>query len=135
MSNYSTRFFPLKQSPQIHNIDTSFPQPLTVHGYIGSISTQFLIDTGSSLTLINFSFFSQLSDNLKRTCQRPSNALFIRLANKSPISIQWTLSLPIKIGQITRWHTVYVVRELWRSCIIGNDFILKHNIHIDGANQ
>ena len=75
------------------------------------------------------------SSRTQRTCQRPPANLLICLANKSPISIQWTLTLPITIHQITRWHTVYVVRDLWRSCIIGNDFIQKHNVHIDGANQ
>ncbi|CAF5069583.1 unnamed protein product, partial [Rotaria magnacalcarata] len=32
-------------------------------------------------------------------------------------------------------HRVYVVPKLWRSCIIGNDLIHKHNLQIDGGRQ
>ncbi|CAF5204941.1 unnamed protein product, partial [Rotaria magnacalcarata] len=31
--------------------------------------------------------------------------------------------------------TVYVVRDLWRPCIIGNNFIREHNLQIDGGRQ
>ncbi|CAF1521526.1 unnamed protein product [Adineta ricciae] len=32
-------------------------------------------------------------------------------------------------------HVVYLVPQLWRPCIIGNDFIQKHNLQIDGGTQ
>jgi transposase InsO family protein len=49
--------------------------------------------------------------------------------------VKYTLSLPITISHSTRIHTVYVVPQLWRTCIIGNDLIRKHNLQIDGGRQ
>ncbi|CAM4965247.1 unnamed protein product [Rotaria socialis] len=121
--------------PQIHTIDTLTPQPLTIDGHIGSLPVVFLIDTGSSLTLINHQLFTQLDPHLIQYRRRPTTSLSLRLANKSTISIQWILRLPITLQKITRWHTVYVVRDLWRPCIIGNNFIREHNLQIDGGRQ
>lgn len=46
-----------------------------------------------------------------------------------------SLILPITIEKTTRYHKVHVVPRLWRSCIIGNDLIRKHNLQIDGGRQ
>jgi RNase H-like domain found in reverse transcriptase/Reverse transcriptase (RNA-dependent DNA polymerase)/Integrase zinc binding domain/Integrase core domain len=116
-------------------MDTRSPQPLTVQGHIGYIPILFLIDTGSSLTLINYRLFNQLDNYFTYFRRRPSSSLYVRLANKSPLAVQWILDLPITLNHVTRWHTVYVIRELWRQCIIGNDFIRRHNLQINGANQ
>jgi hypothetical protein len=67
--------------------------------------------------------------------RRPHQPSVVRLANKSPLSIEWILNLPITLCNNTRWHTVHVIRDLWRSSILGNDFIRAHNLHIDGARQ
>lgn len=134
-SNHSNHVLPLAFHPQIHAIDIPDSKPLIAYGRIGSCPTTFLIDTGSSLTLINHRLLSQLPHSLTRHCHRPSQSIRIRLANRSPISVQWTLALPLTIDHTTRWHTVYVVRDLWRPCIIGNDFIHTHNVHIDGRLQ
>ncbi|CAF1684085.1 unnamed protein product, partial [Rotaria magnacalcarata] len=45
------------------------------------------------------------------------------------------LRLPFTIQNTTRWSTVYVIPDIWRPCIIGNNFIRTHNLHIDGAHQ
>jgi hypothetical protein len=61
--------------------------------------------------------------------------LQVHLADKSCLQVQKTLLLPITIANHTRRHIVHVVPKLWRSCIIGNDFIQKHNLQIDGGCQ
>ena len=43
--------------------------------------------------------------------------------------------LPITIDNITQQYTVYVVPRLWRSCIIGNNFIKDTSLQIDGGSQ
>lgn len=43
--------------------------------------------------------------------------------------------VPITIAHQTKKHIVYVVPQLWRPCIIGNDFIQQHNLQIDGGKQ
>ncbi len=57
------------------------------------------------------------------------------MADRSQLYVKYTLSLPITISHSTRIHTVYVVPQLWRTCIIGNDLIRKHNLQIDGGRQ
>ena len=111
------------------------PSPLAISDRIGSLPVHFLIDTGSSLTLINDYLFRQLPPYMTRFRRRQISTLVLRLPNNSPLHIQWTLSLPITLKQTTCWHTVYVVRDLWRPCIIGNNFIRQHNLQIDGGKQ
>ena len=127
--------YPSRLTPQLHTIDSSSSQPLTVHGRIGFSPVLFLIDTGSSLTLINHHLFNKLDPRLTASRRRPPPSLSLRLANNSTVSIQWLLRLPLTFAGNTCWQTVYVVRDLWRSCIIGNNFIRAHNLHFDGGKQ
>ena len=106
-----------------------------VHGYIGNLPLTFLIDTGSSLTLIITHVFQQLDPRLKSTRKKPPSSLSLRLADQSHLYVQWQLNLPFTLYNQTRWHTVYVVPNLWRPCIIGNNFIRTHRLYIDGAKQ
>ncbi|CAF2263104.1 unnamed protein product [Rotaria magnacalcarata] len=110
-------------------------QPLTVPGRIGTLPLTLLIDTGSSLTLINSHVFHQLHPRLKRSRRTPPPSLTLQLANQSSIYMQSQLQVPITIHNTTHWHLVYVVPDLWRPCIIGNNFIRSHNLHIDGFHQ
>jgi hypothetical protein len=45
------------------------------------------------------------------------------------------IRLPISLARRIVEHKVYVVPKLWRPCIIGNDFIQKFNLQIDGGRQ
>lgn len=119
----------------INTLNTLSDHPLTIKGRIGSLSLTFLIDTGSTITLINSKVFNQLSPRLTQFCQQPSTTLSLRLANQAPLRIQWVLQLPFSFNNTTRWHTTYVAPDLWRQCILGYDFIRKHKICIDGAQQ
>jgi hypothetical protein len=93
-----------------------------------------LIDTGSSLTLINSQLLSRLDPCITKYLKPPPN-IYLQLADKSPLYISHTLKLPITIDNITQQYTVYVVPRLWRTCIIGNNFIKHNNLQIDGGNQ
>lgn len=97
--------------------------------------TKLLIDSGASLTLINQYLFNRLPKHYRQQATRPPPNLFLQLADRSQLYIQSVLSLPITIAHSTRIHTVYVVPNLWKSCIIGNDLIQKHNLQIDGGRQ
>ena len=59
----------------------------------------------------------------------------MHLADKSCVPVQGILTLPITIAGRTQEHVVHVVPKLWRPCIIGNDFIQKHNLQVDGGRQ
>ena len=94
-----------------------------------------LIDSGASLTLINSKLFQQLPYQVRQSARYPSSNLQVHLADKSCIHVQKTLTLPITIAGQTNEHVVYVVPKIWRPCIIGNDFIQKHNLQVDGGCQ
>ncbi len=94
-----------------------------------------LIDTGSSLTLINSYLLSKLDPCITKHLRPPPANMHLQLADKSPLYISHTLKLPIGIDNITQYYTVYIVPRLWRNCIIGNNFIKQNNLQIDGGNQ
>lgn len=126
---------PVYLSAEIHSINLSNTNPLILPGIIGGRHTQILIDSGASLTLINSQFFKKLPTYYQRRARPPPPNLFLQLADRSHLQVKCSLTLPITISNSTRTHTVYVVPQLWRSCIIGNDLIRKHNLQIDGGRQ
>ncbi|CAF5016786.1 unnamed protein product, partial [Rotaria magnacalcarata] len=97
--------------------------------------TKLLIDSGASLTLINLEFCLQLPRYYRQKAELPPPNLCLQLADRSQLYVKYTLSLPITISNSTRVRRIYVVPKLWRSCIIGNDLIRKHNLQIDGGRQ
>ena len=94
-----------------------------------------LIDTGSSLTLINSTLLSKLNPDITRQLRPPPSNTYLQLADKSQLYISHTLNVPISIDNVTTKYTVYVVPQLWRSCIVGNNFIKQNALQIDGGNQ
>ncbi len=122
-------------SAEIHSVNFRNTNPLLLPGIIGDRQTQLLIDSGASLTLINLQFFLHLPLHYRRRARNPPSNLFLQLADRSQLQVKYALSLPITISGSTRIHTVYVVPQLWRTCIIGNDLIRKHNLQIDGGRQ
>jgi hypothetical protein len=94
-----------------------------------------LIDSSASLTLINIDIFYRLPERIRRRARYLTTNLQLQLADESCLWVQMTLLLPITIANCTIRHVVYVVPQLWRPCIIGNDFIQKHNLQIDGGRQ
>ncbi len=102
---------------------------------VAEIPIRLLIDSGSSLTLINERLFSKLPSYLRQQAQFAPSSLSLQLADRSRLKIQYALSLPVTISNSTCWHTVYVVPLLSRLCIIGNDLIQQHNLQIDGRQQ
>lgn len=132
-SNYSNPH--IFKNSHLNTIDSFPSNPLTIHGRIGTLPLTFLIDTGSTLTLINSHVFDRLSPRLIQSSYKPPRSLLVHLADHSPLNIEWVVNLPFTFNNTTRWHLAYVVPSLWRPCIIGNNFIRTHKLIIDGANQ
>ena len=94
-----------------------------------------IIDSGASLTSINSNLFFQLPYYIRRHAVDPKVSLQLRLPDKSGLQVYKIIQLSISISNRMVRHTVHVVPYLWRSCIIGNDFIQKYNLQIDGGRQ
>ena len=126
---------PARLKPSIHTIHTKTSNPLTIQGYIGNVPTSMLTDTGSSLTLINSSLVSKLDPHITKHLQPPPPNVHLQLADRSQIYIIHSLKVPTNINSVTIQYTVHVVPQLWRSCIIGNNFISENNLQIDEGKQ
>ncbi|CAF1547389.1 unnamed protein product [Rotaria magnacalcarata] len=94
-----------------------------------------LIDSGASLTLINSNLSNRLPYHIRQRVEYQTGNLQLHLADKSSLQVQNSLLLTITIANQTKTHRVHVVPNLWRPCIIGNDFIQKFNLQVDGGEQ
>lgn len=127
--------YPAYTTAEIHAMNLYNTTPLIISGKVAGRQTQLLIDSGASLTLINLQLFNQLPYYYRKQVQLPPPYFFLQLADRSRLNVKYQLTLPITISNSTRNHIVYVVPQLWRPCIIGNDLIQKHNLQIDGGRQ
>ena len=126
---------PVQTSALVNTVHPSVGRPLTFHGQVAGIMTQFIIDSGASVTLINRELYTKLPYYHRRKAKYPPSWLTLQSADNSHLRIQYVLDLPIKMANRTKTHTVYMVPKLSSPCIIGNDFIRKHNLQIDGQQQ
>ena len=126
---------PVKMIASISTFDLAKLDPLIVSGEVAGIPVDLVIDSGSSLTLINQKLFSRLTCHLRQQIQYLPSILSVQLPDASHLRIRCALLLPITIANSTCHQTVYVVPLLSRLCIIGNDFIKFHNLQIDGGQQ
>ena len=125
----------MKTVPPVSTFHFAKLDPLIVSGEVAGIPVGLVIDSGSSLTLINQKLFSRLPFHLRQRIRYPPSILSVQLPDASHLRIRYALSLPITIANSTCYHTVYVVPQLSRLCIIGNDLIKLHNLQIDGGQQ
>lgn len=127
---------PVKTIQHIYPVNFTKQEPLIISGKIAGITIPLLIDSGSSLTLINHKLFSKLSSYFRQKAHfLSSSCVSVQLGDGSRLQIEYALLLPITISNSTRCHTVHVAPLLSRLCIIGNDLIQQHNLHIDGQQQ
>ncbi|CAF1473310.1 unnamed protein product [Adineta ricciae] len=119
---------------KVYSIQSQNVNSLIIQGIIGDVPTPMLIDTGSSMTLINSYLLSKLSPGLIKLLQPPPQ-IHLQLADGSPLYIKHILQLSITIDNVTQQYSTYIVPRLGRNCIIGNNFIKDTKLHIDGGNQ
>ena len=56
-------------------------------------------------------------------------------ANDQPLGILGTCKVRISLGGIDTYHSVLVATDISWDCLIGIDFLAKHNCHIDFENR
>lgn len=117
------------------SIHSKQANPLIISGWIGKHQVDMLIDTGASLTLVNFELYNKLPVWIQRRTVYLKDPIQLRLANKSHVCADKYVILPITVTDYTVNHRAYVVPNLGRTCIIGNDFIRKHDLQVDGGEQ
>ena len=87
-----------------------------------------LIDTGAEVSIISDRVFH----NLQRHSKLQTNVnLELQCANGNPLQVLGVASLDFKIGNKIFKHHFYVVKNLSRNCLLGNDFLEKNDVIIN----
>lgn len=110
------------------------PLPLVVCNFRGREAT-FLIDTGSSISILGSELFQQIKSVI--TYKHLASAVTIKTLNSSVLFSAY-INISFKINGIFCKHPVYIVDLPKLSKfkgILGNDFIIKNRLVIDSANN
>ncbi|XP_045194238.2 uncharacterized protein LOC123549863 [Mercenaria mercenaria] len=105
---------------QLGNQGSKFDNGLFVNGYIDNTPVDFLIDSGSTATLISKSVFDKLGN---QTLQVGSTQ--IQGVDGSQIKVFGRDNFVIRLGDVSIEHKV-IVCDMAMDGIIGQDYILKH---------
>lgn len=100
---------------------------ILVNGKIGDIKTTILIDTGSSVTIINPTLFKEINSNNELNLIKTSVRLKSAKGDDIPVLGQCLLSL--KLGNREFSHNCIIV-QIENSCILGVDFMPKFSCNI-----
>ncbi|KAJ8021449.1 Retroviral-like aspartic protease 1 [Holothuria leucospilota] len=91
----------------------------------------FLIDSGSSITLVSKETFENLSEEIKQTRKKGKKTLW--LADGSQIENKGTLRLDMEVGGAVLEHEVHIA-DIGSDAILGLDFLMNHHCFLDWHN-
>ena len=107
---------------QCSSCSTGLYVPVSILSHTNS----FLVDTGSSATIISYKLWSAVAP---ATSLRPAPQL-VSVTN-SVLNVVGVVELPLVIGSFSAVHCVYVAKDLKPPCILGRDFLCRHNCVLD----
>jgi hypothetical protein len=102
-------------------------------GKIGEVETEFLIDTGSTYTILDVELYNRLPENSKpilRECN-----LVLRGASREKLRVHGEIILPLEFGGKTFKTSIKIVTLNDRLAILGLDFMQKEKCLVDVASQ
>ena len=119
-------------SPSCYNCDVSKliiaavrSQGAIVKGRLGSKTTEIMMDSGSSISLVIESLVKDLRHDQNNAL--PQNIQLVSAA--TPVIGNITAS--IQVGNLTVYHPLVVVQSLIISVILGMDFLQQHGLTLD----
>lgn len=117
--------YPSSSKPSTFSVHSS--SPFLIHTCIGHISTSAILDTGSSITLVNLQFLNRLSYRQFTYTQKKYSS-----ANGSAINIIGEITLPIRINTLHTPIIAAVASELVTDVLLGTDWIDHYvrSIHV-----
>ncbi|KII71869.1 hypothetical protein RF11_01414 [Thelohanellus kitauei] len=89
------------------------------------IQVTALVNTGSSVSLVNSCLLDKQIDN--------SHLISLRAVNGSFLSVDGSIKLNFSIGTRTYTHDFFAVKDIKHDVILGCDFIQMHDMDIVGA--
>lgn len=100
---------------------------LLIHGSVNGTDCRMTLDTGASRTIVK--------PKLVETAMRRKKSIDCRLLSASgqQIPVLGEVSVTMQVGEVTYTHNV-IVAEIMDDCILGLDFMKKHDCRIDVTN-
>ncbi len=93
---------------------------------IGKQKYRALIDTGAEVSLMSKRIYDLLKDRPK--LQRKT--VSIHAVNSGPLSVDGCIKLPIDIGGYQMCQEFYIVKDINRNLILGQDFLEQNGVRI-----
>ena len=135
---------PLKRAPQEQECDQECKPPYIgeIHfsntvkcvsqltGLICNIETSILLDTGSSLSLVN----TKIAKESKMPISH-MKSVYVKTACNDHVELSSYLYLTIKIGGLEKKHKFLICDNLVFPVILGTDFMVECGIEIDYKHQ
>ena len=98
-----------------------------VPGHVGGHPVDMLVDTGSAVTLVHCRVLEKAKIDFKLGMVSEP----VVSANGQPLDIKGKCELEIFLGGVSVVHPVLVVPDVTQDCLLGIDFLGKHNCTID----
>ncbi|CAF1045914.1 unnamed protein product [Didymodactylos carnosus] len=91
-----------------------------------------MIDTGATRTLINE---KSLRQTKHKKYINKTQLQFVMADGCTPFKVVGETELSIKMGHKTTRMTAYIAKNLYTDCILGMDYVNKHNLKINSKKQ
>ena len=109
----------------IHSV--SCDTAVYVPGHVVEQPVDMLVDTGSAVTVVHFRVLESTKRNFKLGLVSDT----LVSANGQPLDIRGKCDLKISLGGVTVIHSVLVAADVTQDCLLGIEFLDKHNCTID----
>ena len=102
-----------------------------VEGFVNEHPAKILVDTGSSMTIVNETF---QRTNMPNIPLRPGKVNATSVTG-DPVNFKGIFSASLKIGSNVAFHDFYVASGFQPDCILGTDFLTREGITLDMSRR
>ena len=99
-----------------------------INGNIHNTQVKFLLDTGSSVTILHPQTWELLPHNIRQTLQVSTKSIVA--AEGSTLNVVGSAEVVIRFGKLVRRHVIYVA-PITQAGILGLDFLSSHEGILD----
>ena len=98
-----------------------------VDGYIDKTPTQFLLDSGAAMSVVNYNVVREQPITKVNTCAVG--------ANGTPLDVVGQTTVTLQLADFRVDHEFTVVHSLTTDCLLGADFLQRHGAILDCCNN
>ena len=98
---------------------------------LGSTAVYALLDTGASVSVINFDLFTEMHGQLPFPSVSKGLGYKITCANGTKVQSCGIVDIEIRLGNTVVNHSVHVLRGITQDLILGLDFLRENGVIVD----